>query len=55
MQSINNYLTTLSFQGVAKAIKFQPNGNVESTAIFIHRVRNGKFDLLGNSKDAKLG
>jgi branched-chain amino acid transport system substrate-binding protein len=54
-ESINNYLATISYQGVAKAIKFRPNGNVESTAIFIHRVHGGKFDLLGNSKDAKLG
>jgi hypothetical protein len=28
---------------------------VVGTAIFIHQVRNGKIELLGNSKEAKLG
>jgi len=54
-EAINNFLSTLSFQGVAKPVKFQPNGDVVSTDIFIHQVRNGKLELLGSSKSAKLG
>lgn len=54
-ETINNFLATVSFQGVAKPIKFQPNGNVEGSDIFIHQVRNGKLELLGSAKDAKLG
>jgi branched-chain amino acid transport system substrate-binding protein len=52
---INNFLSTLSFQGVAKPVKFQSDGDVVSSDIFIHEVKNGKLELLGNSKDAKLG
>ena len=52
---INNFLTTVSFDGVAKPVKFQPDGNVVSTDIFIHQVKNGQLELLGNSKAAKLG
>jgi branched-chain amino acid transport system substrate-binding protein len=52
---INNFLATLSFDGVAKPVKFQPNGDVVSTDIFIHQVKNGQLELLGNSKAAKLG
>jgi branched-chain amino acid transport system substrate-binding protein len=53
--AINTFLATLSFEGVAKAVKFQPNGDVVGTDIFIHQVKNGQLELLGNSKDAKLG
>jgi branched-chain amino acid transport system substrate-binding protein len=53
--AINNFLATVSFQGVAKPIKFQPDGDVVGTDIFIHQVKNGKLELLGNAKDAKLG
>jgi branched-chain amino acid transport system substrate-binding protein len=53
--AINNFLATLSFNGIAKPVKFQPNGDVASSQIFIHQVRNGKLELLGNSKEAKLG
>lgn len=53
--AINTFLATLSFDGVAKTVKFQPDGDVVSTDIFIHQVKNGQLELLGNSKDAKLG
>jgi branched-chain amino acid transport system substrate-binding protein len=53
--AINNFLSTVSFDGVAKPIKFQPNGDVVSNDIFIHEVKNGKIELLGSSKTAKLG
>jgi len=54
-ETINTFLSTVSFQGLAKPIQFQPDGNVVRTAIFIHQVKDGKIALLGNSKDAKLG
>ena len=48
-------LEVIASDGVAKPVKFQPNGDVVSTDIFIHQVKNGQLELLGNSKDAKLG
>jgi len=52
---INKFLAAVHFQGLAKPIQFQPDGDVVGTAIFIHEVENGKIELLGNSKEAKLG
>jgi branched-chain amino acid transport system substrate-binding protein len=53
-EAINRYLATLSFPGVAKPIKFQPNGNVANSDIFIYEVRGGQLQLLGNSRESKL-
>lgn len=53
--AINNFLGTASFQGIAKPIRFQPDGDVVSSDIFVYQAKNGKLELLGNSKDAKLG
>ncbi|WP_245645798.1 branched-chain amino acid ABC transporter substrate-binding protein [Pseudonocardia acaciae] len=53
-EAINEFLKTVSFQGVSKETKFQPNGNVASNDIFIHQIKNGKIELLGNAKQAKL-
>jgi branched-chain amino acid transport system substrate-binding protein len=54
-EAINNFLATVSFQGVSKETKFLPNGNVADNEIFIHQIKNGKVELLGNAKEAKLG
>jgi branched-chain amino acid transport system substrate-binding protein len=54
-ETINTFLSTVSFPGIGKTIKFQPNGNVEGSNIFIHQVKGGKLELLGNAKEAKLG
>jgi len=54
-ETINTFLATLSFDGVAKPVKFQPDGDVVSTDIFVYQVKNGQLALLGNTKDAKLG
>ena len=54
-KAINSFLSTEDFPGVAKRIRFRPDGDVDSTDIFIHRVRGGRFDLLGEAKVAKLG
>jgi branched-chain amino acid transport system substrate-binding protein len=40
---------------VAKPIKFQPNGNVANSDIFVYAVHGGRIELLGNTKEAKLG
>ena len=53
--TINTFLATISYQGIAKPVKFQPDGDVVSTDIFVYQVQNGKLSLLGNTKDAKLG
>jgi len=54
-ETINTFLATLSFDGVAKPVKFQPDGDVVSTDIFVYQVKSGQLALLGNTKDAKLG
>ncbi|HEY9414144.1 MAG TPA: branched-chain amino acid ABC transporter substrate-binding protein [Pseudonocardia sp.] len=51
---INTYLSTESFQGVAKPIRFQASGEVAGTDIFVHEVKAGKLTLLGKTTDAKL-
>src|SRR5207248_3240926 len=54
-EAINRYLATISFPGVAKPIKFQPDGNVANSDIFVYAVHNSRIGLLGNTKVAKLG
>jgi branched-chain amino acid transport system substrate-binding protein len=54
-EAINRYLATLSFPGVAKPTRFQPNGNVANSDIFVYVVHSGRIELLGNTKEAKLG
>lgn len=51
---INTYLSTENFQGVAKPIKFQANGEIAGTDIFVHEVKGGKLTLLGKTTDAQL-
>jgi branched-chain amino acid transport system substrate-binding protein len=54
-EAINNYLATEKFDGIAKPVSFKPTGDVASDEIFIHQVKNGKLELLGDAKTAKLG
>ncbi len=54
-ETINTFLSTVDFPGIGKTIKFQPDGNVVGDNIFIHQIKNGKVELLGNAKVAKLG
>jgi branched-chain amino acid transport system substrate-binding protein len=51
---INEFLKTLSFEGISKPIKFKANGEPEANAIFVYQVVGGKIKLLGPSTEAKL-
>jgi branched-chain amino acid transport system substrate-binding protein len=51
---INDFIKTLSFDGVSKKIKFKENGEPEANSIFIYQVVQGKIKLLGDATTAKL-
>jgi len=51
---INDFLKTLSFDGISKPIKFKDNGEPEANDIFIYQVVDGAVKLLGPSDKAKL-
>jgi branched-chain amino acid transport system substrate-binding protein len=53
-EKINEFLKTLSFEGLSKPIKFKANGEPEANSIFIYQVVGGKIKLLGPSDKAKL-
>lgn len=54
-ESINTFLSTANFPGVAKQVQFQPSGEVVGTDIFIHQVKDGRIQLLGKATEAELG
>jgi branched-chain amino acid transport system substrate-binding protein len=41
--AINDYLSSNSFEGVTKTIKFLPDGNVTGGTIYMYKVENGKI------------
>jgi branched-chain amino acid transport system substrate-binding protein len=47
--AINNYLDTHSYVGLTKTIKFEPDGNVSASLIYIYKVENGKIVQIGTS------
>ncbi len=47
--AINNYLATNSYVGLTKTIKFQPDGNVAASLIYIYKVESGKIVQIGTS------
>ncbi|MET0233158.1 MAG: branched-chain amino acid ABC transporter substrate-binding protein [Kibdelosporangium sp.] len=51
---INEFLKTVSFDGISKPIKFKANGEPEANSIFVYQVVSGKIKLLGPSAEAKL-
>ncbi|RZS34909.1 amino acid/amide ABC transporter substrate-binding protein (HAAT family) [Herbihabitans rhizosphaerae] len=51
---INEFLKTLSFEGVSKPIKFKDNGEPQANSIFVYQVKAGQIGLLGDSTQAKL-
>lgn len=53
-EKINEFIKTVSFDGVSKKIKFKDNGEPETNEIFVYQVRNGAIKLLGPSSTAKL-
>ncbi len=44
-------LKTVDFQGITKQIKFQPNGEVVGTTIYVYQVTGGKIVLKGKTTD----
>ncbi|MFT7838096.1 branched-chain amino acid ABC transporter substrate-binding protein [Saccharothrix sp. BKS2] len=51
---INEFLKTVSFEGVSKPIKFKANGEPENNSIFVYQVKDGILKLLGPAESAKL-
>jgi branched-chain amino acid transport system substrate-binding protein len=51
---INEFLKTVSFDGISKPIKFKANGEPEQSSIFVYEIVGGKIKLLGPSESAKL-
>ncbi|OLF10126.1 branched chain amino acid ABC transporter substrate-binding protein [Actinophytocola xinjiangensis] len=51
---INEFLSTVEFEGVSKPIKFKENGEPEANDIFIYEVVDGTVTLLGTSAEATL-
>lgn len=47
--AINNYLATIDYQGITKTIKFQPDGNIVGSTIYIYKVENGQIVQIGTS------
>ena len=46
-EDINTFIKTVSFEGIAKPIKFQANGEIEGSTIFIYEMKGGKVTLVG--------
>lgn len=42
---------TVDYQGLTKEIKFQSNGEVQGTTIFVYQVKNGKIGVLGTTTE----
>ena len=53
-EDINKFLSTVSFDGVGKPIKFDGKGELASQDIFVYEIKGDKITLLGNTKDAKV-
>ena len=51
---INAFLGTEDFKGVSKPIKWDATGELTGGGTFIHLVKDGKIQALGNFQDAKL-
>jgi branched-chain amino acid transport system substrate-binding protein len=54
-EAINTYISGAKLDGVSKKLAFKPNGEPDSTSIFIYQVKNGAITLLGSSTEARLG
>jgi branched-chain amino acid transport system substrate-binding protein len=51
-KKINDYLATISIQGVTKKIKFASNGEPEGGDVYVYLFKGPGYSLLGNSKEA---
>ncbi|MBV9921672.1 MAG: branched-chain amino acid ABC transporter substrate-binding protein, partial [Pseudonocardia sp.] len=52
--SINDFFTTLSFDGVSKPVKWTSTGELDTTTIYVYEVKGGKINLLGPTDKAQL-
>lgn len=52
--SINDFFTTLSFNGVSKPVKWTATGELDTTTIYVYEVKGGKISLLGPTDKAQL-
>jgi branched-chain amino acid transport system substrate-binding protein len=52
---INEFLKTVDFKGVSKQIKFQPNGEVAGSVIYMYEVKSGQIGLLGDVSQLTAG
>jgi branched-chain amino acid transport system substrate-binding protein len=50
---INDFLSTVDFQGVSKHIKWQANGELSGGSVYLHKVEDGKIIALGDYQSAK--
>ncbi len=46
-QQVVNALKTVDYQGITKEVKFESNGNIAGTAVYIYQVQGGKIVSLG--------
>jgi len=51
-EKINQYLSTISVQGITKEIKFGPNGEPAGGDIYVYLFKGQTYTPLGNAKDA---
>jgi branched-chain amino acid transport system substrate-binding protein len=51
-QKINQYLSTISVQGVTKEIKFGSNGEPAGGDVYVYLFKGPGYTLLGNTKEA---
>ena len=49
-ESINNYISTKSFKGVSKTLKFDKEGEVAGVDVNAFTIKKGKIVLLGQIK-----
>jgi branched-chain amino acid transport system substrate-binding protein len=53
-KDINDYLSTVSYQGLAKTVKFDAKGEVASNTIHVYEVKGGKV-VYDGSVDELVG
>ena len=46
-EQVLNALKTVDYKGLTKEVKFEPNGNISGSSVYIYQVKGGKFGTLG--------
>jgi branched-chain amino acid transport system substrate-binding protein len=49
-KGVEDALKTVDYQGITKEVKFESNGNISGTAVYIYQVQGGKIVSLGLAK-----